>query len=379
MIMKDTFNYSKADSQATSVTPITPDRFDFEKYMAYEQSLLPRCTNFWQSDNGGVLVYRRMRVKEVFAQDCCDMEKSLNLQLGALEKSMHFEADVPNFIEPWYGIGTMASAFGFDYIWEPGQAPAVNGKFSSIRQLVEKEITPVKDTRIGKHTLDMIHYFLEKTKGRLPMSYSDVQSPLNVASNIVDSNQFYMDFYLDPDNMTKALDRIAGLLIDYTKIQQQLIGDCLTKPGHGFASCRNFDGFGMSDDSVVMLSNDLYRDVVTPSFVKSGEPFSGGVFHSCGNWSGKKHDIVHINGLKMADGAFSKGTDPDANPTEGFADAFANSGVVLNARIVGDPDLIADKVSALWKPGMKLIVVTYCDTPQEQEIVYHKIHEICRP
>lgn len=376
--MKDIFDYSKADSQSTNVNPITPDNFDFEKYTAYEQELLTRCEKFWYSDKGGVLVYRRMRVKEVFAQDACDVEKSLNLQLGALEKSMLFKADIPNFLEPWYGIGTIASAFGFDYIWEPGQAPAVNGKFDSCRQLVEKDIVPVKDTRIGKFTSDMILYFLDKTKGLLPMSYCDIQSPLNIVSNIIDSNQFYIDFYLDPDNTLKALDKVTDLLIDFTKIQQSLIGDCLAEPGHGFASCRSFDGFGMSDDSMIMLSGDLYNDFAVPAFVKAGEPFGGGVFHSCGNWSGKKEDVVKINGLRMADGAFSKSTDPDANPTDGFADTFAYSGIVLNARIVGSPEIVADKVKELWKPGMKLIVVTYCDTPQEQEIVYNKIHEICK-
>lgn len=376
--MKDTFDYSKADSQATTVVPVTPAAFDFGKYTAYEQELLNGCEDFWQSNKGGALVYRRMRVKDVFAQDARDMEKSLNWQLGALEKSMLFKADIPNFLEPWYGIGTIASAFGFNYIWEAGQAPAVDGKFSSIQELVGKEVQPVKDTPIGRQTLDMIHYFLDKTKGLLPISFCDIQSPLNVASNIVDSNQFYIDFYLDPDNTLKALDRIADLMIDYTHIQQQLIGDCLAKPGHGFASCRRFEGFGMSDDSMIMLPADLYNGMVVPSFVKAGEPFGGGVFHSCGNWSGKKEDVIQIKDLRMADGAFSKGTDPDANPTEGFADTFSGTSVVLNARIVGGTDLIADKVKELWKPGMKLIVVTYCDTPEEQEAVYHKIHEICR-
>lgn len=375
--MKDEFNVNLADSQATVVTPIEAEKFDIEGYAAYAGELDETCKKFWESDSG-VLVYRRMRVKEVFAEDCCDMKKSLEWQLGALQQSMRFKADIPNFLEPWYGLGTVASAYGFGYIWEKGQAPAVDGKFASTAALLEAPYQPVAETEIGRHTLDMVSYFLDKTKGQLPMSYCDVQSPLNTLSNIIDSNQFYMDFYLDAEAMHRAMDRTADLLIDFTRAQQELIGNALVKPGHGFASSRQFDGLGMSDDTITMLSADLYMDMAVPAMVKAGDAFGGTVFHSCGNWSDKKGDIVSILHIRMADGAFSKGTDPGANPTDGYADTFAGTGVVLNARIVGSPELVENKVKELWKPGMKLIVVTYCETPEEQEYVYNKIHEICR-
>lgn len=375
--MKDEFNVNLADSQATAVTPIEAEKFDIEEYAAYARALDETCKKFWES-NSGVLVYRRMRVKEVFAEDCRDMKKSLEWQLGALRQSMKFKADIPNFLEPWYGLGTVASAYGFGYIWEKGLAPAVDGKFASTSELLAAPYKPVAETEIGKHTLEMVNYFLEKTKGRLPMSYCDVQSPLNTLSNIIDSNQFYMDFYLDADAMLKAMDRTADLLIDFTREQQKLIGDALVKPGHGFASSRNFSGLGMSDDTVTMLSPDLYMEMAVPAMKKAGDAFGGTVFHSCGTWSDKKADIVSIPNIRMADGAFSKATDPGANETDGYADTFANTGVVLNARIVGAPDLVEEKVKSLWKPGMKLIVVTYCDTPAEQEAVYNRIHEICQ-
>ena len=134
----------------------------------------------------------------------------------------------------------------------------------------------------------------------------------------------------------------------------------------------------MSDDTVTMLSDDLYFPLCVPAMQKVGDQFGGTVFHSCGNWSQKKEQIARIAGLKMADGAFSLATDPGANPTEGFADAFAGSGAVLNARIVGDVEVVEEKVRSLWKPGMKLIVVTYAETAEEQAEIYRKIHEICR-
>ncbi len=375
--MKDEFNSSLADSQATAVQPLAPNQFDIDSYADYAAELDERCRNF-QNAQSGVLVYRRMRVKEVFAGDCKNRELSLQWQLGALQQSMKFKADVPNFLEPWYGLGTVASAYGFGYIWEKDLAPAVDGKFASTAELLAAPYKPVAETEIGTHTLNMVEYFLEQTKGRIPMSYCDVQSPLNTLSNIIDSNQFYMDFYLDPDGMKQAMDRTADLLIDFTRAQQKLIGDALVKPGHGFASSRMFEGLGMSDDTITMLSPDLYLDMAVPAMKKAGDAFGGTVFHSCGNWSDKKDDIVNIGNIRMADGAFSKATDPGANPTDGYADTFANTGVVLNARIVGSPELVEEKVKALWKPRMKLIVVTYCETPEEQEDVYNRIHEICR-
>ena len=80
----------------------------------------------------------------------------------------------------------------------------------------------------------------------------------------------------------------------------------------------------------------------------------------------------------MADGAFSLATDPGANPTDGYAETFANTGVILNARIVGNPELVLKKVKQLWRPGMKLIVVTYAETPEEQAFLYDKIHKIAK-
>lgn len=375
--MKDVFDVSLSDAQATKVEPISPEQFDFSSYHDYEQGLLERCGKFWQGDSG-VLVYRRMRVAEVFAADSRSKERSLAWQLGALEASMRYKADIPNFLEPWHGLGTVASAFGFDYVWEPRQAPAVDGKFKSVTELLKADIRPVAETPIGRYTLEMTEYFLEKTRGLLPMSYCDVQSPLNTLSNVIDSDHFYTDFYEHPEEMHQAFNLATLLLTGFTHRQRELIGDALASPGHGFASSRLFTGLGMSDDTSIMMPPDVYDKYCIPAMVQAGAAFGGPVFHSCGNWSNRREQIVGIPELRMADGAFSLATDPGANDVEGYAETFANTGVVLNTRIVGSTELVEEKVRKLWRPGMKLIVVTYCETPAEQAELYDRIHSICR-
>ena len=375
--MSKEFDHSIADSQATAVVSVAPDAFDFQAYEEYEAELLAKCQMF-QDSSSGVMVYRRMRAAEVFSYGCRDMEASLALQLGALTKSMEYAADIPNFLEPWYGIGTVASAFGIDYTWHPGQAPAFAPKFKTVREALDSPVIPVKDTPIGQFTLTTLEYFLEKTQGRLPISLCDVQSPLNIACQIVDMTSLFMDLFDSPDRFSELLDRLAELLAEFTEEQITRLDTAAVRPGHGFASTRVFKGFGMSDDNALMLSPEQYRQYAVPAMVKAAAKFGGPVFHSCGNWSHLAPVVIQIPGLQMADGAFSAETDPTPNDAEAFPNVFADSGVILNARIVGDCSEIETQVKKVWKPPMKLIVVTYCQRPDEQQRAYEMIHEICQ-
>jgi hypothetical protein len=370
------FDTSKTDAQATRVDPVSVSEFPFEIYQEYERELTDRCRAFMKSGSA-VLVYRRMRVAEVFSFGCRDKKQSLEWQLGALQKSMAYKADVPNFLEPWYGIGMVACSFGINYLWNPGQSPSVKPAFQTIDEALAYDIKPVAETKVGKHSLEMIEYFLEQTKGKLPMSMGDIQSPFNNATNIVDTSNFLMSMILEPGKVLRFLDVLADLEIDFYKKQEKLIGNCLVKPGHGFASSRVFEGFGMSDDNVVMVDAETYLSLSAPSFIKLGNAFGGPVHHSCGDFSDKANMLTKISGLKMSDAAFTPETDPHPNPPEPFIRALRNSGIILNARMVGTPEIIRETTEELWEEGMKLLLVTFSQSPEEQKQAYDIIHSIC--
>ena len=374
--MPKSFDTSLADAQATAIEPLKPEKFNIEGYAEYEQSMREGCKKFWLADSG-ILVYRRMRVGEVYSFGSKSMKDSLEWQLGALQTSMDYKADIPNFLEPWYGIGTIASAYGFDYQWPEKQAPAVDGCFQTVTEALNYDPVPVEKTAIGKHILNMIEYFLEKTKGRVPTSVTDTQSPLNSAGYIVDSTGYMMDLVMSPEEFKQLLDKVADLAIAFTDKQLEFLDSVVVWPGHGFASSPHFQGIGMSDDNMLMISGEDYMRLCAPATEKFGNAFGGPVFHSCGNWSGRVEHIKKMKNLRVVDGAFSPETDPDPNPVEPFH-TFTDSNIVVNARIVGDVDTISTTVKKLWKPGMKLIVTTYCKSPEEQLEAYYKIHEICQ-
>ncbi|MBN2273103.1 MAG: hypothetical protein JXR41_15870 [Bacteroidales bacterium] len=371
------FDTSVKDAQATTVISVSPEKFDFDEYAEYAANLNEKCDAFWKA-RSGVLVYRRMRVADCFSYGCRDMKASLENQLGALKKSMIFKADVPNFLEPWYGIGTIASAFGSDYTWIEGHAPAMKPSFRSLDEIFCYKHHEVANTAIGRHTLCMTEYFTEKTKGRLPISLTDTQSPLNIAGYLLPLDKFLISFLTEPEKVLHFFDILASLSSGFNNEQLKIIRKSLVCPGHGFASSVCWKGLGMSDDNILMISPEQYLQIAAPSVEKICKPFGGPAFHSCGNWTPWIDAVMKVKGLLTADGAFSPETDPDAITSLETFHRMAGKGIVLNARIVGDADTIEQQVRRLWVPGMKLIVVTYCPTPEEQTRAYDLIHEICQ-
>ncbi|KPL15479.1 MAG: hypothetical protein AMS26_07495 [Bacteroides sp. SM23_62] len=377
MSKQDLFDITRRDSQSTPVVPVSADEFDFEAYRAYEQSTIDFCRDFQQRDSS-VAVYRRMRVAAVFADGCADMKKSLEWQLGGLQKSMEFRMDIPNFIEPWYGIGTAASAFGLEYLWQENQAPAIRPAFPDTESALRyPDIKPIRETTIGKHTLRMVEYFKDQSRGILPISLCDVQSPLNVAGNLIEINNFLMDTMVNVDLVGEFLKLLGGLIADFTAEQLNILQDQVVWPGHGFPSSRVFSGFGSSDDNILMITPEAYHDLAIPSLERMSGAFGEPVFHSCGNWSERADVVKQIPGLSMVDGAFTPQTDPDPNPPEPIRDAFAGTGITVCARMVGDPESIRSTIQRLWHPDLKLIAVTYCQDPEEQLRAYEFIHHHC--
>jgi hypothetical protein len=185
-----------------------------------------------------------------------------------------------------------------------------------------------------------------------------------------------MSFIDDPESVKRLLDVITDLLAAWTRTQLETIGDTVVWPGHGFASSRVFNGLGASDDVSMMLSAEQYRRFEAPCLAKLAETFGGAAFHSCGDWSRRAAAVAQTPGLVMVDGAFSEQTDPAPNPPDTFAGVFAGTGIAVNARMVGSREDVLEKTRRLVKPGMKVIAVTYCKTPAEQERVYDEIHAL---
>jgi hypothetical protein len=362
---------------ALPVTPVEPKDFDIARYEAYAAGCDERYAEFLGKDEG-VLVWQRVRAGEVFRDACRDMRVSLAWQLGALAKSLDFLTDAPTYLEPWYGIGAIASAFGAEYTWRPDQAPAVKPVFASLQDMPELAPRPFESVPILRYTRATVEYFLEQTQGRLPLSWCDIQGPINIlGGSLLHISQFLVGFYDAPDRLKQLLSTITETIISYYREQAELIGPALARPGHGFASSRRGTGISLSTDNLVMMSPAMYTEFCSQDFGRIGAAFNGVAIHSCGNWLTWLEAVKQTPYLFLVDGAFSPETDPAYNNCEAFRDALAGTGIILHARMVGDPDEVMARVKRLWRPGMRLVVGTHVQEPAAQRQLYRDIHAYC--
>jgi hypothetical protein len=209
------------------------------------------------------------------------------------------------------------------------------------------------------------------------MSWSDLQNPLNVAMELVDTSGFFLGFVEEPDTVRRILAALTGEVIRFTREQSRRIGNALVRPGHGFASARSGTGIGLSSDNLVMISPRAYRQFCVENDARIGAAFDGAAIHSCGDWARWIGAIKANPRLTMVDAAFTPRTDPDYNDAAVFREAFAGTGIVVQARMVGDPDEVMASVRQLWGPGMRLMVVTYVQDPDAQHRLYRDIHALC--
>jgi hypothetical protein len=375
--VSDKFDTSKKDAMATPVSPVDPAAFDLPRYEDFSAEADRRYAAFLAKKEG-VAVWQRVRVGEVFRDACADMRQSLRLQLGALTRTMDFLTDAPTYLEPWYGIGTTAAVFGARYEWLPGQSPAVVPLYPTIDDVPDQLVArKADDVPILRTTLETIAYFLEQTGGRVPVSWCDIQAPINIAGGIVDVSQFLAAFYEAPDKVKAILATVTDELIRFTQRQSDLIGPALARPGHGFASSRAGTGIGLSTDNLIMVSPAMFEEFCVDDSARVGAAFGGTAIHSCGNWGRWIEAVKRIPNLVMVDGAFSPQTDPAYNHCEDFRDALAGTGVILHVRIVGGADEVLARVRRLWKPGIKLIVGTHLQDAAGQHRLYHAIHDLC--
>jgi hypothetical protein len=270
-------------------------------------------------------------------------------------------------------VGVFAEAFDCPFEWKDNDAPWVHKIVESIEQLKRLERPLLEKAVMLNYVLDTTEYFAEKTKGRIPIAATDVQSPLDTLTLIADTSFVFSEAVNCSDEFHRVLGDITDLIIEFTK-KQRVLCPKMAKPGHGFWSPAVMNGIAVSDDVMAMIGPDFYNEFGKPYNERIARELGGITIHSCGSWKQNFETAINTNGVQMIDLAISKSWDPGPNSPPDVISAFSGSGVPLQARL-GYED--KDAIRQLIEADIRVVLLFFWhDDPAERQRRYDTIKQI---
>jgi uroporphyrinogen-III decarboxylase len=293
------------------------------------------------------------------------LEQCFDINMRRLSASLEIPSDHLPVMQPWFGTGLYANMFGCEYVWRDGSAPAVHYKYHSLDEIVDLPRPDWTKSEIAHLVLDTIKYFKARTGDAVPIVWSDTQSACDTATLILSADEVFISCITEPETTMDFMKKINSVIIEFCRVQADLIGDALIRPGHTIVSHKGFSGMTISDDNLAVASPGVNADFNLVLDEEIGQAMGGVAIHCCGNWAHTLRLLKeHVPSCVAVEAAVDKSFDPNPNVPEEVRDALAGSGIALQARVTGNTEEMLAVVKRLLHPDLKLYVFPfYVDLP----------------
>lgn len=151
---------------------------------------------------------------------------------------------------------------------------------------------------VAKRWLEMEEYFLEETKGKLPIHVTDMQGPFDVAGQLWSYDEVFLLAYEHPDIYGELIQRLTDAFLDFWNAQKSLLGSNFVGT-HLFAWNWVPEDFGasMSIDSLAMISGPFYQEFYQPYIEQAADRMGELAIHSCGDFSATIPPLCETRGV----------------------------------------------------------------------------------
>jgi len=311
---------------------------------------------------------------------CRDRERFLRMNLWGMAESANWASDaVFPHLEPWYGVGLYASAFGCRYYWEGNSAPQTHPIYKSADEVAHITTPRVGDSEPMREVLERIRYYRQVTHDQLPICLTDTQSPNDTASLLMEVNEFFTVSSFEPERLERFMNAITDTIIAFSEMQMEALGPVLSLPGHLMLCHPSWSGISVSDDNMAMLSPKAYEVAALPYNARLARHFGGIALHSCGVIGHNIPIQLRTPELKQVECAaciLARDSDPSPNKPESLRDGYRGSGVIVKVRLNKDEVELLDRLLA---PDLLCAVaVTGVETQAESEQIYERFKERIR-
>jgi hypothetical protein len=348
---------------------------DLEKlsdlYIRRRDERLARMQRFWAGEVGFLVIQRPSY--HLWGQ-CNSVEGVCENNLKHMESwlSMPWSDEIPH-MQPWFGTGVYANAFGCEYFWRQGEAPDTHVRYHGIEEVRGLPAPDWRKSPVMEMVLDCIDVLKERTRGRFPIAVTDTQSPFDTATLVLDTSEFFTACYTEEETVADLMDTIARLIIEFSREQARRIGEGLvSRPGHVMPSLTSLGGILLSDDNLAVSSPAINEKFALRSDQLIAQEMGGVAIHSCGVWD-RTMKLLPGRGVTAIDCSVSPRWDPTPMTPAMVRAALAGTGIIAKARCGGTRDEIEEAIAALAGPDMRLILdIARID---EDEAAYAKTAE----
>lgn len=279
------------------------------------------------SRNGKIVVTGLCPGQSSYDQVNCVRDRELDFEsrLSDYQMSADFaENGLDNVPSISMGFGSVAYLMGIAYGAQPlymNQLVSAEPIFRSVDDVREFEkIVPVEKHGFYPEICDRIEEFQVKYP-EIPIGICDNQSPINVLTSILHSQEAIYAMYDEPEVIHHVMKCITESIME---VNQHLAG--IIRNFKGFTA-QHFNalpkGMQVSDDNAAFLSPSLYKEFAVPYAEKLAAEFGGLNFHCCRGYEQNLSAIAQVNGFL--------GFDPqvDFNNIDKILDAVTGRGVWL--------------------------------------------------
>ncbi|MBN1553419.1 MAG: hypothetical protein JXA11_01640 [Phycisphaerae bacterium] len=284
-------------------------------------------------------------------------EECFERNIEYVEKSLDIPSDHLPLMEPWFGTGVYANMYGCEYVWRDGEAPAVHYLYHQLDEVVGLAKPRWQDSPVARLVLETIRYFKSKLGDALPIVWTDTQSASDTGTLILDACEVFTGCLLEPEKIEAFLRQINSLIIEFSNVQAEEIGEALLSPGHIFLSGTGFAGMSISDDNLAVSSPRVNERFNLPLAEEIGRAMDGVAIHSCGNYA---HTMGRIKELVPScvalDCALDHVVDPNPNSPEAVRDALVGSNMAVHVRMTGRTEAMLEIVRRVMHPDLRLVV-----------------------
>jgi len=228
-----------------------------------------------------------------------DPELQFEYQIEKLQGQQADGMDVVPGVRPLLNATFYPSLFGAEVNIPEHDATAVKPAYQRAGEWPRIKSNPLQDIGDAKHLdvpdvrragqgpllIKILEHFKRAAKGKINVGIFCCDGPLYLAYALL-GEKLWLEFYDHPDEVRKLLHLCARTVIEVTRIQKEIVEEPMD-------ACRftcddvyipeGSGGIFMGLTHAVMLSAEMYREMVKAADEEVLGAFGGGAIHTCGN------------------------------------------------------------------------------------------------